>query len=143
MGALDKLKNARASTVKTPVTLEIDAQEYLHKVTSQLIHGSSNGSLKRTDHTLVERPKQTTTEGFIVQSQSPLLCPKKTLTNSTQESLIPTYLRKKDNLRGSRIKIKGSLGTVVDDLSAQFVVEFDDGKTEFIFKKEKHTILEN
>jgi hypothetical protein len=56
----------------------------------------------------------------------------------------PSYMTKKDSKKGYRIKVDKSIGTVVADLSEQFLVHFDGAiYPEYILKRKvKHTILE-
>lgn len=63
--------------------------------------------------------------------------------NSSKALTKPKWLSKKDDQTGKRIKVGRLLGTVQSDLSVQFVVQFDNEPSpRFVFKREKHSILE-
>lgn len=131
MSILDKLKVAKSKpSSNTPkVNCTKSTSESLNKESCKTVDGQA------------QKSKENTTEDFIAQSQSLCSSAKRTMTDST---CVPQYLKIEDSKAGRRIKVGKELGTILEDLSAQYVIEFDkSGKTEFVLKKEQHTILED
>ena len=52
----------------------------------------------------------------------------------------PSYLKVKNSAEGKEIIVGKCKGTVLADMSVQYLVRFEDGHEEFIFKSLKHSI---
>lgn len=114
MNILDKLKSALSQSQAG--------------CTPQPLDNTRGGQVKEL------RSSTTCNNTKCVQCQSSL--PKESLTLST----LSVLSQAKPTLKGRRIRVGGEIGLVINDLSAQYYVAFDDRHV-FVMKKAKHTIL--
>lgn len=129
MSILDKLKSAlsQSQTGCTPQPLD-NTQPLATKNLAKVLDEPCDGQVQKLRQPTIGKSTEP------AQSQSSL--PKKSLTPST----LSVLSQAKPTLKGRRIKVGGEIGVIINDLSVQYYIAFDD-RHEFVMKKTKHTIL--